>query len=81
MKPFRSGHSHKPPYFAPGQIDNMCCDELRAVGLLPASPEPIRIDRFIEKRFNVSPLLVRTTLVNKGELDREALTWGDKTSA
>ena len=33
----------------------MCCDELRGVGLLPSSPEPIRIDRFIEKRFNVSP--------------------------
>ena len=33
----------------------MCCDELRGVGLLPLSPEPIRIDRFIEKRFNVSP--------------------------
>jgi hypothetical protein len=25
------------------------------VGLLPSSPEPIRIDRFIEKRFKVSP--------------------------
>src|SRR5580704_4654899 len=33
----------------------MCCDELRGVGLLPSSHEPIRIDRFIEKRFNVSP--------------------------
>ena len=54
MKPFRSS-IHKAPYFTPGQIDNMCCDELRAVGLLPDSPEPIRIDRFIEKRFNVSP--------------------------
>ena len=55
MKPFRSGQSYKPPYFTASQIDNMCCDELRAVGLLPSSPEPIRIDRFIEKRFNVSP--------------------------
>ena len=25
--------------------------------------------------FGVSPLLVRTTLVNKGELDREVLAW------
>jgi hypothetical protein len=55
MTPFRPGQSHKPPYFTPSQIDNMCCDELCGVGLLPASPEPIRIDRFIEKRFNVSP--------------------------
>jgi len=55
MKPFRSGSAYKPPYFTPSQIDNMCCDELRGVGLLPTSPEPIRIDRFIEKRFKVSP--------------------------
>jgi hypothetical protein len=33
----------------------MCCDELRSLGLLPSSREPIRIERFIEKRFNVSP--------------------------
>ena len=55
MKPFRSGETYKAPYFTPSQIDNMCCDELRRVGLLPSSPEPVRIDRFIEKRFNVSP--------------------------
>lgn len=33
----------------------MCCDELRGADLYPATPEPIRIDRFIEKRFKVSP--------------------------
>jgi hypothetical protein len=55
MKPFGSAPSYKAPYFTASQIDNMCCDELRGVGLLPASPEPVRIDRFIEKRFNVSP--------------------------
>jgi hypothetical protein len=55
MKAFRPGQSYKAPYFTPSQIDNMCCDELRGVGLLPTSPEPIRIDRFIEKRFNVPP--------------------------
>jgi hypothetical protein len=55
MKPFRAGQTYKAPYFTPSQIDNMCCDELRGVGLLPSSPDPIRIDRFIEKRFNVSP--------------------------
>jgi hypothetical protein len=55
MKPFRLGQTYKAPYFTSSQIDNMCCDELRGVGLLPSSPEPIRIDRFIEKRFNVSP--------------------------
>jgi hypothetical protein len=55
MKPFRPGQTYKAPYFTPSQIDNMCWDELRSVGLLPSSPKPIRIDRFIEKRFNVSP--------------------------
>lgn len=29
----------------------MCADELAKVGLLPTTPAPIRIDRFIEKRF------------------------------
>jgi hypothetical protein len=55
MKPFRSGPSSKQPYFTPTQIDHICCDELRKEGLFPSSPEPIRIDRFIEKRFKVSP--------------------------
>lgn len=55
MRSFRPGQTYKAPYFMPGQIDNICCDELRAVSLLPNSPEPIRIDRFIEKRFNVYP--------------------------
>jgi hypothetical protein len=55
MKPFHSGASSKQPYFTPSQIDQICRDELSTEGLLPASPEPIRIDRFIEKRFKVSP--------------------------
>jgi hypothetical protein len=54
VKAFRP-NAHKQPYFTAVQIDNMCCDELRGTGLLPASPEPVRIDRFIEKRFKVSP--------------------------
>src|ERR1700730_15534506 len=55
MKPFRPDHSYKAPFFTSSQIDIMCCDELRSINLLPTFPEPIRIDRFIEKRFNVSP--------------------------
>jgi len=55
MKPFRSGPSSRQPYFTPSQIDQICCDELSKEGLLPGSPEAIRIDRFIEKRFKVSP--------------------------
>jgi hypothetical protein len=55
MKPFRSSPSSKQPYFTPTQIDQICCDELRKEGLFPSLPEAIRIDRFIEKRFRVSP--------------------------
>jgi len=55
MTPFQSAKFSRPPYFTSTQIDNMCCDELRGAGLFPSSPEPIRIDRFIEKRFKVSP--------------------------
>lgn len=43
------------PYYTNEEIDQICSDELRAVDLFPSSPEPIRIDRFIEKRFKVSP--------------------------
>ncbi len=42
-------------YYTDDEIENICSDELRAVGLLPAAPEPIRIERFIEKKFGVTP--------------------------
>ena len=41
------------PHFTTAEIDRTCSDELRKAGLLPTTPEPIRIDRFIKKRFNV----------------------------
>jgi hypothetical protein len=37
------------------QVENKCTDALRNVQLLPSSPEPIRIERFIEKHFKISP--------------------------
>lgn len=43
------------PFFGDGEIDQICGDELQRVGLLPSSPMPIRIDRFIEKRFGLDP--------------------------
>jgi hypothetical protein len=51
----QSGTCSKPPYFKPSQIYQMCADELRKENLLPSSPAAVRIDRFIEKRFSVSP--------------------------
>jgi hypothetical protein len=57
MKTLRSsaGPFLERPFFKDGEIERMCSDELRSVGLLPSGPEPIRIDRFIEKRFKVTP--------------------------
>ncbi len=43
------------PYYKDEEIETICGDELRAVGLYPATPGPVRIDRFIEKRFGVTP--------------------------
>ena len=43
------------PYFEDRELEAIAADELRRVSLLPKSPEPVRIDRFIEKRFGVVP--------------------------
>lgn len=50
-----SGPFSERPHFEPAEIDQICADELRKLGLYPDSPQPIRIDRFIEKRFNIRP--------------------------
>lgn len=57
MKTFRSkrGPFAEQPYYDDAEIEAICLDELKKVSLLPAQPEPIRIDRFIEKRFGVVP--------------------------
>lgn len=51
----RGGPFSERPYYENDEIDHICIDELQAVGLYPKSPEAIRIDRFIEKRFKVTP--------------------------
>jgi hypothetical protein len=53
MKNFRTqrGPFVARPYYTESEIENTCSDELQRVGLLPSNPGPIRIDRFIEKRF------------------------------
>ena len=57
MKTLRGGAGRFPerPYFSDRVIEKMCADELRKVGLYPSQPEPVRIERFIEKRFRISP--------------------------
>jgi hypothetical protein len=43
------------PFFDDAEIERIATDELGARGLLPDSPSPIRIERFIEKRFGITP--------------------------
>lgn len=53
MKTFRTkfGPFTERPHFTRVEVDRMCVEELRALKLLPIEPGPVRIDRFIEKRF------------------------------
>src|ERR1700686_1422839 len=51
----KSGPTSERPHFKPSEIDRICADELRKQGLYPSSPEPVRIDRFVEKCFGVVP--------------------------
>ena len=58
MKNFntKNGPFSERPYYERRVIEKIAIDSLRSVGLLPASPGPIRIDRFLEKRFRVCPV-------------------------
>lgn len=51
----RNGPFAERPHYKLSEIDRTCADALKSTGLLPDSPEPVRIERFIEKYFNVSP--------------------------
>lgn len=57
MKQLRSkgGPFTERPYFELDEIDRICTEELQVVDLYPSVPGPIRIERFIEKRFKVTP--------------------------
>lgn len=50
----RSGPFVERPFYTTEEIERICTDELRRVDLYPVTPQPVRIDRFIEKRFGVS---------------------------
>src|SRR5260221_6461200 len=52
----KSGPFQERPYYEPHEIERICEDALHQVDLFPSSPGPIRIDRFIEKRFDVTPV-------------------------
>lgn len=57
MKTFRStnGPFVERPYYKEQEIEDICIAELKGVDLYPTTPSPIRIDRFVEKRFHVTP--------------------------
>jgi hypothetical protein len=57
MKTFRarSGPFLDQYYYDPEDFELIGADALRGAGLLPSSPEPIRVDRFIEKGFDIVP--------------------------
>ena len=42
-------------HFAVAEFEAIASQELRSVDLLPDVPEPVRVDRFIEKRFDIVP--------------------------
>ena len=48
--PFRFGQ-----FYTDEEFENICTDELRSAGLHPSEHRPVRIERFIEKRFGVTP--------------------------
>jgi hypothetical protein len=51
----KTGPFRERPYFTDTEIESICTEALTSVGLYPSIPEPIRIERFIERRFKVTP--------------------------
>lgn len=56
MKIYRptSGPFAERPYYEEVEVENICIDELKKIGFLPSTPGPVRIERFIEKKFNIT---------------------------
>jgi hypothetical protein len=52
----KQGPFHERPFFEQNEIEALCLEELRKVGLLPSAPQEIRIERFVEKRFGTTPV-------------------------
>lgn len=56
MKTIRSnrGPFAERPYLQEAEIEQTCAKELLELDLMPGDPEPIRIDRYLERRFKVT---------------------------
>lgn len=48
-------HVPQAPYLSKSEMRSSCLEALKSVDLLPKQPEPVRIDRFIEKKFGIEP--------------------------
>ena len=57
MRNFRvnAGPFTEKPFFRQKDFEQICEDELKQNGLFPTEPAPVRIDRFVEKRFKIQP--------------------------
>lgn len=44
-------------YYEPNEIEEICSNALAETGYLPSDPQPIKIDRFIEKKFNLKQII------------------------
>lgn len=51
----QSGPFVERTYLRESEMEAIAIDELRSVDLLPTAPGPIRVERFIEKRFGIVP--------------------------
>ncbi len=51
----KRGPFSEQPHFTLNEIERLCSSELARAGLMPAAPAAVRIERFIEKRFGISP--------------------------
>ncbi len=50
----KTGQFQKRTYYETREVEDLCTQELQALDLYPDEPQPIQIDRFIEKKFNIS---------------------------
>lgn len=53
--PARTGPFPEALHYDVEEIESLCLSALADVALLPPSPSPVRIDRFVEKRFGLTP--------------------------
>ena len=53
--PSKSGPFEEALYFDQDEIDEICRKALESVDLYPERPGPVRIERFLEKKFGLSP--------------------------